>query len=420
MPSQHRTTSWSRLAAPGLWALLLLALIIGPADSQKKRDEPVGKDGSKVKWEGWSFNWSLRRVEGLVLTDVYYRGRKVLKYAGIAEILTAYDQGEPRPLDLSQNGLADPPLYLVPGVDCSSGQWCKVFDAQGREVVKGAVPRAMLHEERTGPNYLGQAGRAHGKTLVLWAAGRFAGDVDGYTFLVRWKFRDDGTLIPEIGATGVPQHLGRGPTSPTGAFIGLGPKKEKVFAPSHAHCFLYRLDFDIDGEENTVEEFNWERERQPRVGKARCTWTPLLKETGRPCNPETFRSWRVVNNSSKNALGHPRSYHLLPGNTGIFRGLHDSSEKATHNDLWVTRYHAKEWPRSDADPRTAMEALPRYVNGESVENRDVVLWYWLSFHHFPRTEDWVHQPMIWKSFELMPRDFLDTSPLKPEKVPLRR
>ena len=62
-----------------------------------------------------------------------------------------------------------------------------------------------------------------------------------------------------------------------------------------------------------------------------------------------------------------------------------------------------------------MNALPKYVNGESVENKDVVLWYWLSFHHFPRSEDWMHQPMVSKSFELVPRDFLDGSPLKPVK-----
>jgi primary-amine oxidase len=404
------------LTLPGLWALALLVLWIGPADSQRKTEAP-GSDGRKVKWQGWSFNWSLRKVEGLVLTDVYYQGRKVLKYAGIAEILTAYDQGAPRPLDLSQNGLGEPRMPIVPGEDCSSGQWCKVFDAEGREVVKGAVPMVMMHEERTGPNYLGDAGRAPGKTLVVWSAGRFAGGMDGYTFIVRWKFRDDGTIIPEIGATGVPQHLSTGDTSPTGAFVGLDPRKRKVFAPSHAHCFLYRLDFDVDGEDNTVEEFNWQKDKRLDTGKVRCTWTPLRKEVGRTCNPETFRSWRIVNRKSKNALGHPRSYHLLPGNTGLFRGHLASGEKATHSDLWVTRYHPREWPRSPADPRTALQALPNYVNGESVENKDVVVWYWLCFHHFPRTEDWVHQPMIWKSFELMPRDFLDTSPLKPRKGP---
>jgi primary-amine oxidase len=413
-PDTGRARPRLSFALTGLWAVAMLTLFIGPADSQKKEAAPA-TDGRKVEWESWTFNWSLRPVEGLALTDVYYRGRKVLKYAGIAELLTAYDQGEPRPLDLSQNGLGEPRMPIVPGLDCSSGEWCKVFDAQGRDATKGAVPMVMMHEERTGPNYLGGFGRAPGKTLVLWSAGRFTGDVDGYTFLVRWKFRDDGTLIPEVGATGVPQHLSTGPTSPTGAFVGLGPRKEQVFAPSHVHCFLYRLDFDIDGEDNTVEEFNWVKSKVGDTRKARCTWTPIRKEGSRRCNPETFRSWRVVNNKSKNALGHPRSYQLIPGNTGIFRGHTGAAEKATHADLWVTRYNPKEMPRSQSDPRPAIEALPAYVNGESVENRDVVLWYWLCFHHFPRSEDWMHQPVVWKSFELMPRDFLDISPLKPKK-----
>jgi primary-amine oxidase len=399
----------------GLGAVALLVLFSGPAGSQKREEPPIDTDGTKVKWGGWTFNWSLRRVEGLVLTDVHYRGKKVLKYAGIAEIFTAYDQGQPRPVDLDQNGLGEPLMPIVAGTDCSSGEWCKVYDAEGKEAAKGAVAMVMMHEERTGPNYLGRYGRAPGKTLVLWSAGFFSGDVDGYTFVTRWKFRDDGTLIPEIGATGVPQHLRTGDTSPTGAFVGLSKDKEKVFAPSHVHGFLYRLDFDIDGEENTVEEFNWHKDGKANNLKANCSWTPIKRETSRTCNPATFRSWRVVNYNSKNAVGHPRSYQLLPNNSGFFRGQPTALEKATQADLWVTLYKPKEFPRSSSDPRSALAALPKYANGESVVNKDVVLWYWLTFHHFPRSEDWMHQPMVWKSFELMPRDFLDTSPLKPTK-----
>lgn len=395
----------------GLGAVALMALFGGHAGSQRTERGSDTKDGTKVQWESWTFNWSLRRVEGLVLTNVHFRGRQVLKYAGIAELFTAYDQGEPRPVDLNQNGLGEPNAPIVPGIDCSSGEWCKVFDATGKPVAKGAVPMVMMHEERNGPNYLGKFGRVPGKTLVLWSAGHFSGGSDGYTFVVRWKFRDDGTLIPEVGATGVPQHLATGDTSPTGAFIGFNGK-EKVFAPSHVHSFLFRLDFALDGEENTVEEFNWEKDKT-NLGKARCTWTPILKETGRSSNPETFRSWRVVNYQSKNALGHPRSYQLLPGSTGIFRG-HDQ-EKSTHADLWVTLYKPNESPRSAKDGQSAMAALPKYADGESVENKKVVLWYWLCCHHFPRSEDYLHQPMVWRSFELMPRDFLDASPLKPQK-----
>jgi primary-amine oxidase len=389
-------------------------LVHGDVGSQKKDEPPADVDGRNVDWEGWKFSWAVRPIEGLVLTDVSFRGRQILKYAGIAELFTPYDQGNPRPLDLLQNGLGEPRLPVVPGVDCSSGEWCKVFDVKGRQPSKGAPALVMMHEERTGPNYLGQLGRVGGKTLVLWSAGRFAGGQDGYTFVVRWKFRDDGTLIPEVGATGVPQHLSTGDSSPFGSFIGLGEKKQKVFAPSHVHNFLYRLDFAIDGEKNAVEEFNWERDKA-NPGKASCSWTPITKETGRPCSAETFRSWRVVNHQSKNSLGHARSYQLLPGSAGIFRGNDSEKEKSTHADFWVTRYKPNEMPRTDKDGRTSIEALAKYADGESLENQAVVVWYWLCVHHLPRSEDWQLQPMLWRSFELMPRDFLDASPLRVAK-----
>jgi primary-amine oxidase len=413
-PPRARTKSYARAILLGLGATAFLFSFNGHVGSRQREAAPDTKDGRNVKWEGWQFTWAVRPLEGLVLTDVHFQGRKVLKYAGIAEIFTPYDRGAPRPLDFLQNGLGDPYAPIAPGIDCSSGEWCKVYDAQGREPSKSAPAMVMMHEERTGPNYLGQHGRAPGKTLVLWSAGHFAGTRDGYSFVVRWKFRDDGTLVPEVGATGVPQHLGRGNSSPVGSLIGLDERRQKVFAPSHVHCFLYRLDFAIDGEKNTVEEFNWERDKA-HPGRARCTWTPIVKETGRPCNPATFRSWRVVNYRSRNALGHPRSYQLLPGSSGAFRGNGSELEKSTQADFWVTRYKPNEMPRTETDGRTAMEALAKYADGEPVENEALVVWYWLCVHHLPRSEDWQLQPMVWKSFELMPRDFLDGSPLKPRK-----
>lgn len=387
-------------ALVGLWLPAVL-VVSGEELAEPKTATADPKVGTRVEWEGWTFQWSVRPREGLVITDVFFRNRKVLKYAGLAELFTAYDQGTPRPQDFNQGYQIIP---LIPGVDCSSGEWCKLFDRNGQEAAPGKPAQVMLHEEKTGPNYLGAFGRVPGKTLVLWTSLHFSGPPDGYTFIIRWKFRDDGALIPEVGATGVPQHLKTGDTSPTGAFVGINKQKSKVFAPSHMHNFLYRLDFDIDGEENTVEEFNWEKDNDlKQAGKAKCTWTPILNETGRPLNPDTFRSWRVVNRNSRNALGHPRSYHLMPSNTGIFRsGV--AQEAAAQADLWVTRYKPNEMG--------GMNALPKYADGEAVENTDVVLWYWLCLHHFPRSEDWMHQPMIWKSFEVMPRDFLDESPLK--------
>jgi primary-amine oxidase len=159
--------------------------------------------------------------------------------------------------------------------------------------------------------------------LVLWSSSCFSlpDDPDGYVYLIRWKSRDDCTLTPEVGVTGAPRHLGQGDTSEVGALVGKDLMDRKVFAESHVHNYLFRLDFAIDdAQDNGVEEFNWQRQPGGQHGQqGTCRWTPITQETGRACSVETFRSWRVVNRNSRNALGHARSYQLVPGNTGVYR-----------------------------------------------------------------------------------------------------
>ncbi|HEY2572517.1 MAG TPA: alpha/beta hydrolase fold domain-containing protein, partial [Verrucomicrobiaceae bacterium] len=274
---------------------------------------PDFKTGHRVEWQGWTFNWSLRIREGLVLQNVSFGGRKVLNYAGLAEIFVAYDHGA-QSVDLAIKHSGYGPLPLMPGIDCSSGNWCRAYDAKGNAPAKGTPATVLMHEESTGPDYIGMFGRVPGKMLVLWSTMCFSypDDPDGYVYVIRWKFRDDGTLMPEIGVTGAPRHLRQGDTSDYGALVGKDLMDHKVFAESHAHNYLFRLDFAIDGaENNAVEEFNWQRstggEKRPMGPQASCSWTPIVKETGRSANAETFRSWRVVNRGSLNALGHPRS-----------------------------------------------------------------------------------------------------------------
>src|SRR5947209_354944 len=91
-PRSVRSYPFFRVTLIVLGAAALLVVFSRDADSQRKEAATPTIDGTRVEWEGWKFNWLLRPVEGLVLTDVYFRGRKVLNYAGIAELLTVYDQ----------------------------------------------------------------------------------------------------------------------------------------------------------------------------------------------------------------------------------------------------------------------------------------------------------------------------------------
>jgi primary-amine oxidase len=393
---QRRLALW--LAA---FSLFLVPLgQSAPQDAPKPQQPPAAvapQDGRQVSWEGWKFHWSVHPRNGLVIEDVSFQGRSVLKYAGLAEIFVPYNQGQPRPQDFG-GGIGSRLVEIFPSKDCVPGALsCSAWNAQGKAEGKRVV---MMHEAGLGLSYLGNLGRAQGKMLTLWCAY----NLGGYRYISRWHFKDDGCLVPEIGLTGPLQHVGKGDASPYGSLVG----KDRTFAPSHVHNIYYCLDFDIDGpDNNVVEEFNYQQDK-PGSLSGRHSWTPLKKETARAASADNFRCWRVVNPTSKNALGLPRSYELLPGGNGTYRG--GAGEQFAQAELWVTRHHPKEHPN---DNRPLSTILPQYLNDESIEGENVVLWYVLHIHHLPRTEDWPGMPVEWAGFTLRPRDFLDGSPVKP-------
>ena len=96
------------------------------------------------------------------------------------------------------------PLQI--GRDCNSaGTGCQPFNRDGMPAI-GSTADVMMHEEQIGFLYADTQGLALGKMLVLWSMVHFKGLGDGYTYVIRWKFRNDGSLCPEVGATGGLQH----------------------------------------------------------------------------------------------------------------------------------------------------------------------------------------------------------------------
>lgn len=392
--------------------ILLAAALIGGCSTLAvhalgEQPPPRPTDGREVEWGGWKFRWAVRDREGLVLNDLSFRGRKVMKYAGLQEIFVPYHPGQPRPED-ALDGMGKNLQELLQGKDCIPGTICSMFDRDGKPDGKKVV---AMHEEVTGLSYLGEGGRAYGKMLVLWCASKL-GD---YTYFIRWRLRDDGSFSPQVGLTGKLSHTRTDPVPSRGAQV-VNRGATRVFAPSHVHNFYYRLDFDIDGPENDlVEEFNHQQDVPNRSFESHDTWTPLKRECARSLDPLAFRTWRVVDYNSRTRNGFARSYELIPGGNGTFRGA--ASELITQADLWVQKYRPQEFPLSSTDGRTVKLGMPRYLNDESVEGQDVVLWYALHVHHLPRTENWPQMPVEWAGFDMVPRDFLDTSPINAVKEP---
>ncbi len=366
--------------------------VLAAAGAVRGQDKLSG--GHPVKWQGWAFNWQILPRQGVVLTDITFQGRSVLKYAGVAEVFVPYHPGEPRPMDQRDHPFGENLIPLRPGIDCLPGGTCKGYGPDGKPT--GTKAAVMIHEEDGSPAYIGAEGRAKTKMLVLWSAY----SLGGYVYLVQWRFREDGCIMPRVGLTGSLVHFGGDKTNST----NVGARQRAL---AHVHNVFFCLDFDVDGTANTVEEFDY-KVIDADGERATGTWTPIETEGGRELKPEAFRSWRVVNYASKNRQGNPRSYELVPGGTGIYRG--SRNEPFAHADLWVTKYKPEEVPGR----KLLSEGLPDYANGESVKDADVVLWYMLSVHHQPRSEDWPAMPVEWCGFKIAPRDFLDASPLKPK------
>ncbi len=352
-----------------------------------------------------------------MLTNVHFQGRKVLKYIGLAEIYVPYATGWPRPLDFTLGGFHGNPFPIDRARDCYATSECQALNRDGKPAT-GPEADLMIHKENTGFAYAGVKGRAPGKMLVLWSMCHFPGtqdgiNNDGYTYVIRWKLSNDGSLHAEVGATGGLQHLNTGEEAERGVVVGSDQQGRDVFAPTHVHNFYFRVDLDIDGADgNVAQELNYVNDPADPL-KSRVVWQAVDIERGRMSNEQTFRSWRIMNPKSLNAQGHPRSYHILKSADGAWR---DGSDVNFHwivrPDILFTRYYADEFPYSSVNPTPTLTAIQdEYMTDEPLQAEDIVAWVRVGFLHHPRSEDWSVQPIVWRGFELMPRDFLDGSPL---------
>ncbi|MHC5830572.1 MAG: copper amine oxidase, partial [Nostoc sp.] len=89
---------------------------------------------------------------------------------------------------------------------------------------------------------------------------------------------------------------------------------KNIFGVNHQHFFNYRLDFDVDGQANSVMEMDVKalpiNEKNPLGNAIALTETPLTKETAavRDLDMKHSREWMIVSADKKNALGAAPGY----------------------------------------------------------------------------------------------------------------
>ncbi len=384
--------------------------------------------GREVSWQKWSFRVGFNPREGLILHTVGYDGRPVLYRASIAEMMVPY--ADPKAssyhknvFDLGEYGVGMLANSLTIGCDCLGT--IRYFDAHmadnvGRPVtIKNAI---CLHEEDFGMLWKhsdwrsGQSEVRRSRRLAV----SMVATVGNYDYGFYWYFYQDGTIQMEVKLTGIVNTTALKPGEPARFGTEIAPR---LLAPYHQHYFNARLDFAVDGENNTVEEVNTvglpSGPDNPFNSGYTTETTPLLKESqaGRNTNPASARYWRVVNPGRKNAMGRPVAFRLVPGETTLPFAQPGASllKRAAFltRHIWVTpfdpaeRFPAGEYPNQNPGG----DGIPRWTKADrGLSDRDVVLWHTFGGTHIPRLEDWPVMPVVSVGFILRPDGFFDRNP----------
>jgi primary-amine oxidase len=405
---------------------------IRPIDITQPQGPSFQVEGRQVKWQKWSFVVGFNAREGLTLHHLRYddggKERSVLYRASLTEMVVPY--GDPGPtqrrknaFDVGEYGMGMCANSLELGCDCLGH--IHYFDAhlttsRGDPLtIKNAI---CMHEEDFGILWKHTDRRLNvpevrrSRRLVISSVST----VENYEYGFFWYLYQDGTIQLEVKLTGI-LSLGALPPGEKSKYgVLVAPQ---VYAPNHQHFFNVRLDFDLDGPANSVYQMDVVADElgpnnpYENAFQAKPTLLKTEKQARANLSLETARTWRIVNESVKNAVGEPVGYKFLPGDNSVPYASKNAwwRKRAgfVNHHVWVTpfkddeRYGAGDYPNQS----TGGDGLIRWTEQDRpIANTDVVFWYTMGHTHLPRPEDYPVMPTAYIGFTLKPQGFFALNP----------
>ncbi len=396
--------------------------------------------GNEIVWQKWHFRWALHPREGLVLYDVGYEDQgkimPILYRASVSEMVVPY--GDPdanwswrNAFDAGEYGVGRLAAPLEKGKDIpENGElFGATFSndlgkAYYQKNVVGIYERdgGMIWEHWDIYSDKNEARRA--RELVI----TFTTAVGNYDYAFKWIFGQEGGIRQELDLTGImlpkgveAKNLGD-PKLHEGGHYGhlVAPH---VVAPHHQHFFNFRLDFDVDGEKNSVMEINTRSAEKGSLNPLNNVIQMeevVFKKENESCRNlslEEARKWRVFNSNMKNSLGYHPGYVLIPEDNTIPYARPESGVRKRGGFIdyhfWTTQYHPDEIYAAGEfiNQNKLGYGLKQWVsNEESIENQDLVTWYTVGITHVPRPEEWPIMPVAHLGFKLLPAGFFVKNP----------
>lgn len=409
--------------------------------------EPEGKNytisGNTLTWRNWAFHIGLNSRTGLTLSTVTYNDkgtpRKVLYEGTLGGMIVPY--GDPDVgwyfkayLDSGEYGMGTLTSPIEAGKDAPQNAVyldATIADFTGAPMT---IPNAIAVFERyAGPEYKHQEmGKpnisAERRELVV----RWISTVGNYDYMFDWVFAENGTIGINAGATGIEAVKGvksRTMADPSAAEdTKYGTLLDhNIVGTTHQHIYNFRLDLDVDGEQNSLTEVDPvvapNTAGGPRTSTMQTTQRTVAteKQAAQKFDPSTIRL--LSNGSKTNKVGNPVSYQLIPyagGTHPVAKGANFGKDEWIYNRLnfmdkqiWVTRYQVGEqFPEGRFPNRSSKDTgLGQFsADDQAIVNTDNVVWLTTGTTHVARAEEWPIMPTEWVNVLLKPWNFFSETP----------
>lgn len=414
---------------------------IKPLSISQPEGASFSLEGNQIEWQNWQFVVGFNAREGLTIHHLRYRdkgrNRSILYRGSLTEMVVPY--GDPKPtqvrknaFDVGEYGMGMCANSLRLGCDCLGHIVyldAHLCDSRGRALT---IPNAIcIHEEDYGILWKHTDRRLpenpevrRSRRLVVSSIST----VENYEYGFFWYFYQDGNVQFEIKLTGILSlgtvHDGEKPKHGT----VIAPR---LYAPNHQHFFNVRLDFDVDGVQNTVQRLDVvadpvdETNSFENAFHVHATELATEKQALAHLNLETARTWKIVNPAVKNAMGEPVGYKFLPGDNSFPLASPNAwwrkRARFVDHHVWVTPYREDEKYAAGDYPNQSSggDGLAKWTEADrAILNEDVVFWYTFGHTHIPRPEDYPVMPASYIGFLLKPNGFFDANPandMPPEK-----
>ena len=271
--------------------------------------QPLGPSfqvsGGEVSWQNWHFRVRLDPRVGPVLNLVRFDDsgslRSVMYEASVSELFVPYmdpaDGWATRIFSDAGEFFAGGVLKrLREGLDCPSN--AAYLDGltpndKGTPMLRPRL--ACLYELSSGdPAWRhfegGEVWGRPSRTLVV----RSAMTIGNYDYLLDWRFEQDGSIRVAVGATGIIEAKGVNmPKVPSDHGEHVEGEEyghlvaENLVGVNHDHFFSFRLDLDVDGQNNSFVAHRLKQRLLPESTHRKSIWVaePFTARTERDATP---------------------------------------------------------------------------------------------------------------------------------------